>query len=761
MSASNVSQEAAGSAERWRPVAAALVLAFNAAIWVAGAELATLALAGQLRPLGALLLVCLVFAYGLVVALGLGAISFALARIARRWPTRGPGWIAWLGAAIVAAPAAFLLVLLLPEIGAPLLVVAAGIAACVALGRLVFGLLAPAGAPWLAACVLAAAFAAWGFGGGEVLSRVDPSGFGLHLLYCLAVALLTPAVAALVLRVFDHCLGRPRSLPLAVATLLVGTIVGYWLLDQLPIFEGAVRRYVIALALLLVLHGMTRVGVLRVPRIAAGALLLALGGASYLHFAGAGSAAPSFGLSTGSVLTGEIIKDTGVFEASFKQLRTRMVARPEFAEGRRAHQRAREWNAWPRQAPAVRYSVLLLTIDALRTDAFGALREPALDPDESPSPNIDRLVAQAHHFENGYAQGGWTSISVPAILWSRYPRALAFVPIYEDRQFRMYFENEINEKTRIRKRFQSPLQEPSHNVAEVLGAHGFQTVAATNDGYTHYFEPRLGFARGFGEVVYPSQQVKRYPKRRPLDEVAADVAIERLGQLADERFLIWTHFFGPHSPHRPPRKSDTVLEGYDGEIEFVDRQVGRVLEALEHAGRAHDTIVIITGDHGESFKEHRFKYHGMELYEESMRVPILVRVPGEEPRVFEEEVGLIDVAPTILDYAGVPIPEAMQGFSLRRMVEDPDAPPHPPVYLETWRNSLKTPTRNWNLSGVVHQRWKLILDRLGRSFSLYDLAADPGERENLLERSHPESEERLFRLGGYLMGWEDAFRVGP
>ncbi len=148
----------------------------------------------------------------------------------------------------------------------------------------------------------------------------------------------------------------------------------------------------------------------------------------------------------------------------------------------------------------------------------------------------------------------------------------------------------------------------------------------------------------------------------------------------------------------------------------------------------------------------------MELFNESVKVPLIMRLPGQtEGGRITSATGIIDVAPTILDFLKVPIPDSMQGFSLRPLMErSRSAAQRPPVFMETWRYNGKSEQRNIQLVGVVQGDYKLILDSVNRTMAMFHLKRDPMELHNLLE-SDPDAatRERFYLLGAYLIGWAE------
>jgi arylsulfatase A-like enzyme len=173
-----------------------------------------------------------------------------------------------------------------------------------------------------------------------------------------------------------------------------------------------------------------------------------------------------------------------------------------------------------------------------------------------------------------------------------------------------------------------------------------------------------------------------------------------------------------------------LVEKYDGECAFVDRYIGQILDALERTGLGPRTAIFVFADHGEAFGEHRFYFHGETLYDEVMRVPLLARVPGIEPRRVQAPVMLIDLAPTILDLVKGEAPSSFRGQSLLPALLGEELPAGRRVYAEM------LPAHAWphHHKAMVDGEWKLIYRVSDNAFELYHLKNDPGEQKNLWDR---------------------------
>jgi len=611
-------------------------------------------------------------------------------------------------------------------------------------------------ASWLgAAAALLPAIASLRLLGADFsLQRAAAGRFDMYFFYVHAIPACSLVAAAAIGLTLSHCRGGkvPRTVALPVG--VAGAAFCYLLLPKLPLNSDATRSYLRLFATTLIVLGVTGAPIIRRPRWALSMGALAVAVQLYLVKFGSLGSGTGWALSRNTVLAAEAVEKSRVLKPVSKKRQARLQQQPEYAQGLRILKAARAWNAARRGAAPHDYSILLISVDALRFDAVdysGRAREPW-------TPSFNAMAPRCHRFHSAYAQGGWTSISLPALLWSKYPRLIRFVPLYEDNEQGLHWKNQAPKGLWIEKRFQSPARETDPNLPQILADHGYTTVSVANDEFTGYFAPELGFTKHFDDVAYPKRlrDQRRDPRGREanLDEVTADVVIERLRELASRKFFIWTHFFSPHGPYEPPPEYDNPYDGYYGEVHFADEQVGRVLAALRGLGRDRDTLVVLTADHGESFWEHNNNTHGKELYDHAMRIPLLLCLPDGNSSDIETPVGLIDLAPTLLDYVGVDIPPTMQGFSLRGMLEG-EKTARPPVFIETWQNEPMSLDRELNRIAVVDDHHKLILDLDWNVFSLFDLRTDPREKHNLLQE-HPDQVYRRFQqLGGYLLGWRD------
>ena len=362
-----------------------------------------------------------------------------------------------------------------------------------------------------------------------------------------------------------------------------------------------------------------------------------------------------------------------------------------------------------RKALPEHLNVVLISIDTLRHDmaSTGSARPV--------TPNLDKLSQESVVYDRAYSLASYTAKSVGPFLLGKYSS--------ETHRDWSHF-NRFTNKDRF--------------VAQRLQQAGVHTVSV--QGYWYFFL-NTGLERGFDVInksAAPALVTVDGDSNTNGDKVS-DAALVELAkpELLQQPFFLWMHYVDPHSEYVPHEGFDfgaSSRQRYDGEVAFVDHHVGRVLDALEKSLFYDRTVVIVTSDHGEAFTEHGMIRHGFELWEELVRVPLIVRVPGIAPRHIQARRSAIDLAPTILDLCGVPAPSGGDGdfLSGTSLVPDFLGPPEVeptsrPVFID-----MAAGPNNQDRQALIDDDKKLVASA-GRPLSLYDLQADPGETKDLLD----------------------------
>jgi arylsulfatase A-like enzyme/Flp pilus assembly protein TadD len=362
--------------------------------------------------------------------------------------------------------------------------------------------------------------------------------------------------------------------------------------------------------------------------------------------------------------------------------------------------------------------IVLVTLDTTRADRLGCYGYAA-----AATPHLDALARDGVRFEHATSAVPTTLASHATMFTGEYP------PQHGVRYNGMF-----------------RLGEASVTVAEILRDRGWATAAvpaaypvAKTTGIGQGFETYMDLFAEPGAEKLPQDAERRA-------EDVTRLGIEWLRQVQGKRFFLWLHYYDPHYPYEPPFPYSSTFRShpYDGEIAYVDREIGKVLSAL-----GEEVLVVVAGDHGEGLYDHEEKMHANLVYESTLHVPLIVKAPGgRRGKVVREPVTLADVAPTLLDYAQAPIPAEVEGISLEPAVLG-KAPPRRALYFESLTGSL---VYGWSpLEGIRRASWKLI--RSASSSELYDLDADPEEKIDVNGREAAIAEDLGTELSRRLEGW--------
>lgn len=340
------------------------------------------------------------------------------------------------------------------------------------------------------------------------------------------------------------------------------------------------------------------------------------------------------------------------------------------------------------QAP----DVILITIDTLRADALGFSGNTRVR-----TPYLDSLAARGVVFTNAHAHNVVTLPSHANILTGRYP-----------------YEHGIRDNAGF---VLDAARTPT--VAMMLKQAGYTTAAFVS---AFPLDSRFGLNAGFD--VYDdkyreaSNPLDFVVQERPAEETLASA--RRWYDGASGKKFLWIHLYDPHAPYDPPPpfREEYRDAPYLGEVAYVDDQLSRFLPAV--LAKNPNTVVVITGDHGEALGDHGEQTHGLFAYEATLKVPLIIVDPAERPRRIDGDVRHIDLVPTILDRVGAKIPAVLPGRVLMTGSAAGD------TYFESLSTSLN---RGWApLVGMIHAGRKYIDLPIPE---LYDLASDPREVRNL------------------------------
>lgn len=354
-------------------------------------------------------------------------------------------------------------------------------------------------------------------------------------------------------------------------------------------------------------------------------------------------------------------------------------------------------------------NLVFITIDTLRPDVgFMGYGKPT-------TKKLDALADQGTVFDRAYSLASYTGKSIGPMLIGRYPSETD----RDGGHFNKYGASNVF-------------------VAERLHDAGIHTMGAASH---WYFQAWSGLTQGMDEwdiSAKPSEGQGDNDTSVTSKELS-DAAIRMLEnhqKKGGSRFFLWLHYFDPHEQYMPHDKAPS-FEGagilatraaYDGEVWFTDQHIGRVLDYVRGQAFADRTAIVVTSDHGEAFGEHDMSWHGVEVWESLVHVPLIVYVPGQKPHHVAEKRSQIDLVPTILDIMRAPADPSLPGKSLLGDVLG-EAPYEERDVLIDMPVGPYTLMRKAILVGESPGR-KLIYSG-GKSYQLYDLATDPDEAHDL------------------------------
>jgi arylsulfatase A-like enzyme len=401
-------------------------------------------------------------------------------------------------------------------------------------------------------------------------------------------------------------------------------------------------------------------------------------------------------------------------------------------------------------------NILFLVVDALRSDHLGCMGYT-----RDTSPTIDRLASRGVLFTHNTSPANYTTASVPSLFTGVFPS--------------VHGVRRVDEKTI------EPLSEEFVTLAELLKDRGYATAAyAPNPSLSVRFHLDQGFDAYHDDVMRWAKigtSAERYETARKMNRAA----LEWLDGHPDQKFFLYLHYRDVHGPYLPLPPYDTLywsevekraeaklrlitddeyrvlppylrrlddhgaleyyVSQYDGEVRYTDDQLALFLAELDKRGRLDDTVIFLTADHGESFLDHGTWDHGTNLYEEELHTPLIMFDPGagHSGQRVDAPVQTLDVFPTILELAGIPIPDGGQGQSLRDVLRE-GAVTDRRIFSEGRNRDYQ------QLAAVRIGEWKLIYNFATAQAELYDLQNDPRERTNLVSSEPAKSKELLAEL---------------
>jgi arylsulfatase A-like enzyme/Flp pilus assembly protein TadD len=342
-------------------------------------------------------------------------------------------------------------------------------------------------------------------------------------------------------------------------------------------------------------------------------------------------------------------------------------------------------------------NLLLITIDTLRPD-----RLSCYDSTHVQTPNIDNLAQKGTLFFRAFANTPTTLPSHASIL-------LGITPLQHG----------------IHDNYNFVVHEELLTLAEHLKNFGYSTGAIIG---AHPLDSRFGLGQGFDtyDDDYDKLSSQKFAQgERRADDVTKK-AMEWL-KAQESPWFLWTHFYDPHDPYEPPEpfKTEYRDRSYDGEVAFVDSELGKLMDYMKTHSLFKNTLIVLTSDHGESLEEHGERTHGYFAYNSTIWVPLIITAPNTSQKVVDQHVSHVDIFPTVCDILKIPKPPFLQGISLVPALDGKTLPERL-LYFESLYPHY---SRGWApLKGYISHKEKFMESPIPE---LYSMAQDFQETKNI------------------------------
>ena len=400
--------------------------------------------------------------------------------------------------------------------------------------------------------------------------------------------------------------------------------------------------------------------------------------------------------------------------------------------------------------PPPRLNVLLITLDAQRADhlhCYGYHR--------GTSRNIDALAARGVLFVNASANSSWTLPSIGSIMTGKLPMRHGAVTCHRG------------------------LADTERTLAEIMSDSGYRTGGAAASGFVERpYRLTQGFEWFVGDRFKDADAATFF--RGYSSPWVTDSGVKFMRRHRGDPFFLWLHYLKPHDPYvyypeysylrSPPqdlprrvslpwimanqdrltdKQRRELVDLYDGQVNYIDRHVGRVLTELDRLRLTGRTLVILTSDHGEEFGQHGGFGHHSQMYQDELHVPLIMAAPGRIPggRRVATPVQSIDLLPTVLDLCGIheQIP-ATSGHSLTPLLAGTSGYPSTDIVAALSENTV---SGHEIMRSIRRGNWRLLLKVPQHETELYNLKSDPGERHNLAGQGLPIERQLALALSAY------------
>ena len=384
--------------------------------------------------------------------------------------------------------------------------------------------------------------------------------------------------------------------------------------------------------------------------------------------------------------------------------------------------------------------IIIITMDAIRADRWPDLHRPNI------LPNISRFARLGARFTRAYSASTWTIPSVHAIMTGRYPCDFPFVMAMLDSQDHVFLIDPnspgAHKRSNMKKLIPVPAQDHHPTIAEELHLRGFVTATVQD---IPFLKKQMGMSRGFRIIDDSPYHKANWSLTGITSPLMVRKALSIIEQHANDRLFFYMHMDDPHAPYRihpeTPPVGNSPEARYDAEIKYTDMWVGHLLATLSQKNLLKDSLIILSSDHGEEFRDHGGRYHATTVYEELIHVPLVIVGPGIIPGTYPQLVSHVDLLATILSFVdgacGRNIGPGIDLCPLLTRHQVPSAMQGRVLYAETRRFMS-------HLQAAVTRRYKLIRDNKAGASMLFDLAEDPKETKNLIT-SKPKRASALLR----------------
>ena len=366
-----------------------------------------------------------------------------------------------------------------------------------------------------------------------------------------------------------------------------------------------------------------------------------------------------------------------------------------------------------------RPNVVIITIDTLRADHLGCYGYRQIQ-----TPNLDALARSSARFSHAYTPVPLTLPAHTSLFTGSFPMATGV------------HDFAVNKVPASAVTLAEVLRGSGYATGAFIGAPVLDSTYGLNQGFETYFD--------HFDLSHVDEARADEIKRR--GDKVIDEALSWLTGIPHRPFFLWVHLYDPHYPYAPPEPYASQYRDrpYDGEIAFADSQVGRLVSFLKETGSFADSLVVLAADHGEGLGEHGEKKHGFFIYNSTLHVPLLFKIPGATARTIKNEASLVDVMPTLLQALRIPLPPTVQGRSLLSEILGRPGPGPSNLYAESF-----LPLLHFSWSQLRALQWRGVKYIEAPRPELYDTKADPQEKKNLFGARQADAHtmhDRLFTV---------------